>query len=136
MAEPTLVLQRLIRARLIADAGVTDLVPAGSIVSQPRKPDPSPVIIIGEGHAFLADLDDTFHDEAFVIVDAWAREDTTTGVKNIASAIRQALRDRPWTMPGYLCHRLRIEGVEFRREGEFARGIVTVSAIMQEHAPA
>lgn len=43
-----LAIQKAIRAALVADAGVTALVPSGSILDTNARPAPSPSIILGE----------------------------------------------------------------------------------------
>ena len=76
MADPSLALQGMIRARLIADAATTALVPATNILDRNHRPEQFPAIIIGEGQAILMadNIQDSFHDHAFADLHIWTQE--------------------------------------------------------------
>ena len=134
MTEPTLALQKLVYARLTSSLGVTMLVDEANIFDRSGRPEAFPCILIGEGHAVFADLIDSFHEEVFLDIHVWAEEIGTTGAKSIAGAIREALRDSPWTVEGHTCHALIVEGAQYLRDpsGKYSHGVITVRAILQE----
>lgn len=137
MAEPTLALQKLIRARLIIDPAVTDLVPATAIMTSTVMPDTYPSVLIGTGYAATGDYwHDEYKDETFADLHIWTEEKGFDLVKAIAGAVRKALRGYPWEASDYLCHALDVERMEFMRDPDHlhAHGVVTVRAIMQECA--
>lgn len=133
MTEPSLALQKTIRARLVAEPTVTALVPAENILDRNHRPERFPLIGIGEGTCVFADSLDTFHDRVFADIHIWTTEEGLFGAKTITGAVRAALADRPWTVDGHRCAALRVTGVRFMRDpdGEHAHAVITVDAILQ-----
>jgi hypothetical protein len=130
--EPSLALQAAVGARLTASAGVIALVPAEGIFDRSGRPELERCIIIGEGQAVY----DDFHGTAYATLHVWVKEAGLTTSKEIAGACRDALKDRPWSLAGYVTHDLRVTNTRFMRDpqGEYSHGVVTVRAIVQERA--
>lgn len=137
MSDPSLALQKLIRARLSADAATTALVPATSILDRNHRPEQFPAIIIGEGQAIFGDMvQDSYHDEAFADLHIWVEEVGLAGGKAIAGAVVAALRAGPWDVDGYVAVNVRPVGAKYMRDpdGMFSHTVVTVQAILMESA--
>lgn len=135
MADPSLALQKLIRARLSGDAGVTALVPATSILDRNHRPEQFPGIIIGEGQAIFADnVQNSYHDQAFCDVHIWVSEIGLSTAKAIAGAVKDALRTGPWCAEGYNVSNLRSVSARYLRDpdGVFSHTVLTVEALMIE----
>ncbi|SHH03732.1 Protein of unknown function [Kaistia soli DSM 19436] len=140
MTSPSLALQKLVYARLVNSAEVTALVSRDFILDRSGRPTAFPCIIIGEGYGNLGTYwyEGNHHDELFSDLHIWTAEPSTVEVKEIAHAIRLALRGYPWSAPGYTCHDLSVAGETFMRDpdGLHAHGVVSVRAILQERASA
>lgn len=130
--EPSLALQAAVGARLAASAVVTALVPADGIFDRSGRPELDRCIIIGEGQSVYED----FHGTVYATLHIWTKESGLATSKEIAGACRDALKDRPWALVGYVTHDLRVTSAVFVRDigGEHSHGIVTVRAIVQERA--
>jgi Protein of unknown function (DUF3168) len=136
MTEPSLALQKAIRARLIAAPDVIALVSADAIFDRSARPEIYPCINIGDGYSDYADRFESFHDTTFSDLHIWTEEAGTTGAKTIAGAIRKALQDGPWAVDDHLCINLTVARARFLRDpdGEHTHGVVTVETILQEAA--
>jgi Protein of unknown function (DUF3168) len=135
--DPSLALQAMIRARLIADAATTALVPATNILDRNHRPEQFPAIIIGEGQALMADNFDSFHDQAFTNVHIWAQEIGLGFAKSIAGAVKRALQNGPWVIDGYRAINVRTVSAKYLRDSELGVGpishvVLTVEAIVIE----
>jgi hypothetical protein len=130
--------QKAIRARLIGVSAVTALVPASSILDRNERPAPDPSIILGEdqvldtGNAIdrsLSRVHSTLH--------VWKKEGGLSGVKAIAAAVRDAIRqDRLALEAGLQCADCRVSDMRFLRDpdGVTAHGVVTVETLVREVA--
>jgi len=135
---PEIALQKAVRSRLVATAGVTSLVPAEAIIDRNERPAPSPSIIIGEGQS--VDEGDSIHRDLFRVymdIHVWKKEESTQGVKSIAGAIRTAMKGRLYPAPdggGFHFVDCFIQNSRFMRDpdGETSHAVVTVSAKVQE----
>lgn len=136
MTDPSLALQKLIRTRLAGSAAVTSLVDPHRILDRGARPEGFPCIILGEGQTVYADDFDAYHDRLFVDLHIWIEEPGLAGAKEIAGAVREALRSRPWCMDDHVCRALTIAGARFLRDpdGTHGHGIVSVMAIVQRRA--
>ena len=137
VADPSLALQAMIRARLIADAATIALVPATNILDRNHRPEQFPAIIIGEGQALMADNIDSFHDDAFADVHIWAQEIGLETGKSIAGAVKSALQNGPWAIDGYRAINVRTASAKYLRDPELGVGpishvVLTVEAIVIE----
>ena len=136
MTEPSLAMQAAIRARLVATSAVTSLVPATSILDKNSRPEVFPGIIIGEGQTVPdAGLSRTRH-QTFFDLHIWATEPGLAVSKQIAGAIRDALADTFWNVPGLHVADLFISSSRFMRDpdGLHSHGVVTLSAFVKEVA--
>jgi hypothetical protein len=138
MSDPSLALQAMIRARLIADAATTALVPATNILDRNHRPEQFPAIIIGEGQSIFGDnVQDSYHDQAFVDCHIWVKEVGFESSKAAAGAVKAALRTGPWVINGYRAINVRATQARYLRDPEISAApishvILTVQAILIE----
>jgi hypothetical protein len=134
--EPGLAIQRSIRARLISDPAVTALVPPERIFDGRWRTENMPCVIIGEGNVLYSDEYESFHEEAYLDVHVWTREEGFELARQITGAIRAALKQAPWTSEDHIVHGITVSKARFirGREIENAHAIVSVDAIMQATA--
>jgi hypothetical protein len=128
--------QKAIRARLVSTPAVTALVPANSVLDVNERPAPDPSIILGEDQVIdpgtaidrsLSRVHSTLH--------VWKKEGGLSGVKAIAAAVRDAIRQgRPTLEAGLQCADCRVSGMRFLRDpdGVTSHGIVTVETLVRE----
>jgi hypothetical protein len=141
MSDPSLALQGMIRARLIADAATTALVPADNILDRNHRPEQFPAIIIGEGQAIFGDnVQDSYHDQAFVDLHIWTQEIGLETGKCTASAVKSALRTGPWAIDGYRAINVRATQARYLRDPEISAGpishvVLTIEALVIEVIP-
>ena len=136
MIEPSLALQKTLRARLVAASGVTALVPAANIRDSNGRPAVLPMILLGEG---MTGEDDGIARNRFRVVadlHVWANEPGLAQSKQIMGAIRDALREGPFTAEGFHVVDLRIVSTRPLRDpgGELSHGIVSIEARLLELA--
>lgn len=128
--EPSLLLQKAIRSRLVASPALTAVVPAVAIVDRNARPETFPCILIGESQTVPDE--GLFRSRHVVYADLhiWQREDSLTGVKGIAGLIRDALTDGMWSVPGLHVADLYITQTRFLRDpgGLHSHGIITLQA--------
>lgn len=132
---PELALQKAVRARLILSIS-DSMVPATSILDRNERPAPDPSIIIGEGQS--VDENDSIKrrlTRVYLDLHVWKREQSTEGVKEIAGAIRSAIKQAKLaTANGYHIVECYVRSVRFLRDpdGETSHAVVTLSAKVQE----
>lgn len=133
-----LAVQRALRARLVATSAVTDLVPAGSILDRNQRPAPSPSIILGEvqvvdeGTSLARAIVRVYH-----TIHVWRREASLEGVKEIAGAIRAAIRaGRLELGEGLHAADARVSSIRTLRDpdGETSHAVVTLEVLVLEGA--
>ncbi len=132
-----LAFQKAVRARLVATAGVTALVPASAILDVNQRPAPDPSIIIGEGQAIEGERIDRRDQQLALDLHAWNKEPGLAGVKAIAGAIRTAIHSGRFdATDGIHVADCRVSRTRFLRDpdGETAHGVVTVEAVVCEVA--
>ncbi|MEZ2406931.1 DUF3168 domain-containing protein [Bosea sp. RCC_152_1] len=136
MIDPAYAVQALIHHRLTTSPAVTALVPAENIGDVSDRPRGFPSIIIGEGHALYSDRHSTFHEQVTTQLHVWTEEDSLVDVKLIAGAVREALRDAPWSTGGHVCHGISISRGAFMRDpdGKHGHAVLYVDATLQERA--
>lgn len=138
MSDPSLAVQKALRARLITTGAVTALVPAENILDRNARPAPDPSIILGEDQEVDARIEvKRNYVEVYCSLHIWKRELGLVGCKAIAGAIRRAVaRSTRLEIndPDFGSVDLRIDGTRFIRDpgGEFSHGIVTVFALVHE----
>ncbi|MFE3837543.1 DUF3168 domain-containing protein [Pseudogemmobacter sonorensis] len=135
MAEPSLALQAMLRARMVASGVVTSLVPAAHILDRNTRPEVFPCILIGEAQTLPGPgLMRTRH-EVFADLHIWAEEPGLATAKLIAGTIRDALRDRPWTVTGFHVADAYVQSTRFLRDPSgVSHGVMTLRADMMEVA--
>lgn len=133
MTEPTLAVQKALRARLIANAAVTALVPVANVGLDDRRPDAMPCILIGPANCTFMDRYEQFFDEAFCDLHVWTDEPGLSSVKEIAGAIRSALDAGVLNAEGFRVINSKIASARYLRDpdGVHAHGILSIEAILQ-----
>lgn len=134
-ADPQLVLQSMIRQRLIASGDVTALVLAANIVDSNGRPEIMPAVLIGEGQTVFRRFDST----AYATLHIWAQEPGLIRAKEIGSAIVGALtfdaqiEHGVLALDGFACFDLAPTNIQYMRDphGSYSHGIVTVAAAMK-----
>ncbi|QUS39061.1 DUF3168 domain-containing protein [Tardiphaga alba] len=138
MNDPALAVQKALRARFIATAAVTALVPADNIGDQNARPAPSPSIVLGDDRVYETNARiDRSIVRVVSNIHVWKQELSTEGVKEIVGAIRRAIgRVRPLDLadPDHVAGDCRIKDTHFLRDanGEMSHAVVTVETWVQE----
>lgn len=136
MGEPSLVLQKAIRARLIVSAGVTALVPANAIIDRSGAPELERCIMIGDGQTVFADRYRTFHSSAYSDLHIWVKEAGLRTSKEIGGAIIDAIDSARFNIDGLFVSGMVVTGSRYSRDphGEYSHGVVSIRAYVQERA--
>ncbi|KQZ96874.1 hypothetical protein ASD74_06365 [Rhizobium sp. Root564] len=133
-----LALQKAIRARLISDNPTISLVPAANILDRNERPNPRPLIVIGEGQS--VDEGDSIArtlTRVYLDLHVWVEEPSTEISKRIAGAIRKAVQHGKFpSSDGFHFADCRVRGSRFLRDpdGKTSHAIVTIEALVQEAA--
>lgn len=136
MTEPSYAIQDMLHARLIADPEVTMLVPAENISDRSTRPIAFPSIIVGEGTSLYSDRFNRFHESVTAAVHIWTDETGLVQAKQIAGAVRAALRDAPWSVAGHVCLGVTMGSARFLRDpdGKHGHAVLHIDATLQERA--
>lgn len=134
--EPSLELQKAVRARLVASTAVTTLVPAASILDRNGLTAPFPSILIGEGQTVPGALISRTQHQVYLDLHIWVKETGLVTSKQVAGAIRNALTDTRWTVTGLHIADLYVASSRFLRDpsGLYSHGVISLSAIAVEVA--
>lgn len=130
-----LALQAMVRARLVADPAVLALVPADDITDRAGIKAQFPSIRFGESREYP--LGDVSREAARVVIDLhyWTATPGTAESKTLAAAVNRAIRNDPWSAPGFDVMQLRSDGVRFMADPDTAdvtHGVATYTAFMVE----
>ncbi|MEO4040359.1 DUF3168 domain-containing protein [Hoeflea sp. CAU 1731] len=133
MLESSLALQKGIRAALVADAGVTDLVTATSIFDGRTRPENFPCVIMGEGQTVLEAI--TYarkHVRVYLDAHIWTKEAGLHDVKTIAGAVSTALALSP-AIDDHALVDFMVTGTRFMRDPkeEYGHAIISIEALIQ-----
>lgn len=136
MGEPSLALQKAIRARLIASSGVTAIVPANAIIDRSGAPELERSIMIGDGQTVFADRYRTFHSSAYADLHIWVKEPGLVTAKHIGGAIIDAVDSQRFSIDGMFVSGMVVTGSRYMRDphGEYSHGIVSIRAYVKEAA--
>lgn len=130
--------QKAIRTRLIGTSAVTSLVPATSVLDRNERPAPDPSIILGEDQVVdTGTVIDRSLSRVHSTLHVWKKEGGLAGVKAIASAVRDAIRQGRLSLDtGLQCADCRVSDMRFLRDpdGVTAHGVVTVETLVREVA--
>ena len=132
--EASLELQKAVRLRLVAATVVTSLVPAASIVDRNGTPSTFPSILLGEGQSVPGgDIARRRHD-VFLDLHIWQKETGLAFSKQVAGAIREALTDAVWSIPGLHVADLYVTSSRFLRDpnGTTSHGVLSLTANVLE----
>ncbi len=138
MSDPSLAVQKALRARFIATPAVIALVPAGNILDHNQRPAPSPSIVLGEDQ--IVDEGVTIKRDyvrVFSTIHIWKKEASLVGVKAISGAIRRAVgrvRALDLSDPYFVCSDCRAESTRFMRDpdGETSHGVMVLNSLVQQ----
>jgi len=132
--EPSLDLQKAVRARLLASADLMALVRADHVLDVTRRPERMPEVQIGEGQTVYRRFDST----SYATLHVWVQEPGLVTAKAIVSAIVPAVtidaqRSGVLTLDNFTCHDLAVTQTRFVRDphGPYSHGIVSVASIMK-----
>jgi len=134
--EPALVLQGAVRSALVANAAFTALIPASSILDANLRPNVMPALIIGEGQTVPGGDLKRHNHEVYLDFHFWAEEAGTTFVKQAVGALRVALAESIWTIPGLSVADAHITSARFMRDPDavHSHAVVTLCCKVQEYA--
>lgn len=128
-------LQIALRTRLTADPAFSALIPSANVIDSHGLPERFPCAILGEDQEVGEDL--TFerrHVRVFQTLHVWHREPGLAHAKQVAGAIRAAIRgELPALENGARLVDLRFEGARFLRDpgGALSHGVVTLEALVE-----
>ena len=132
--EPSLDLQAIIRARLLASADLMALVPADNVVDVTGRPERVPAVIIGESQSVF----DRFKSTAHLTIHCWFQEPGLVTAKAAASAIIQALHvdaqmEGVLVTANFTVHDMRVTDTRYLRDphGSYSHAVITVTAIVK-----
>lgn len=132
--DPSLDLQKAIRARLSACADLIALVPSDNIVDANGRPERLPGINLGEGQTLYGRFSSTTHATLHI----WVQEPGLIASKQIAGLIVGALTvdaqiDGVLRLDHFVCHDLSVEQTHFMRDphGSYSHGVVSVAGVMK-----
>lgn len=131
----TLAVQKALLARLRAAPALVALVPTGNMLDRNARPAVDPAINIGEGQAVDAGDIDRANLRVFLDLHLWRKETSTEGVKAIADAIRDAIREGRLALDApFVCGDCRASMMRFLRDpdGESSHGILTIETLVGE----
>lgn len=134
MSDPSLSLQKAIRARLVSSVQLIALVPATNIIDKNSRPEIFPCIILGEGQTISGDDLDRRRYSLAYDVHIFAKETGLTQTKAICGAMREALRDKFDYVDAFRIADVRISSTRFMRDpsGEHSHAVMTIEAEVQE----
>jgi hypothetical protein len=134
--EPSLDLQKAIRARLVAASAVTAIIPASAIVDRNATPALDNSIVIGEGYSTPDDGLARARHHAIADLHIWRKEPGLVGAKQVIGAIRDALNDGPLTLDNFHVADLRIASSRFLRDpgGLHSHAVLSLEARLVELA--
>ncbi|WP_170149579.1 DUF3168 domain-containing protein [Rhodoplanes roseus] len=127
-------LQTAVVARLRAAPAVVALCPADQIVDRSSRPETDVLVVVGEDQIVREDVtlaDNYMH--AFITLHLWHKAEDLRLVKNLADAVRSALRSGV-TIGGGEVSQWRFQGSRFLRDpgGEYAHAVVTFESLIAE----
>lgn len=132
--EPSLDLQPVIRARLLASTDLMALVPADNILDVTGRPERMPAVIIGEAQTVFSRFMSTTH----LTIHVWFQEAGLVTAKSAASAIVQALHvdaqiEGVLILDNFIVHDMHVTDTRYLRDphGSFSHAVVNVAAIVK-----
>ncbi|WP_370140130.1 MULTISPECIES: DUF3168 domain-containing protein [unclassified Bradyrhizobium] len=137
VSDPSLTVQKAIRARLIASPELMALVQADHVLDANGRPEIMPAVYIGEGQTIFRRWDATTHATLHV----WFAEPGLVQCKEAVSAIVAALRidvqaNGVLLIDAFTVHDMQATQTRYLRDphGPFSHGIVSVAAIVKASA--
>lgn len=133
MSEATLAAQAIIVDVLRNNEAVKALVPHRAILDKNSRPETFPCIIVGEAYAAGSDLHEWEASEVYAEVHVWTRESGMAQCKNIAGAVRRAMKNIDRVHDGFRSS-FNFETSRFMRDpsGDHAHGVVEFMALSDE----
>lgn len=136
MPEPSLALQKALRARLVASSDLTALVPAENVIDATNRPLRFPCIKLGEGVSAFAAPYVRYHDKASLDVHVYVQEEGLMISKEIVGAIVKAIRGTFPNSAEYRFFSVIPTGSRFMRDpsGQHSHAVLSIEALLQEVA--
>lgn len=135
VSEPSLAAQRLAVVTMRANAALLKLVPASNIFDRHTRPEVFPCVVVGEAQTVADEAECVVGSEVFLTIHVWTVEQNFTTCKEIAGAVRSALRGLEGKFDG---HELwfTFEDSTFLRDpsGSHSHGVLNFMAIAEELA--
>ncbi|MGY3575284.1 DUF3168 domain-containing protein [Bradyrhizobium sp. USDA 4504] len=132
--DPSLDLQKAVRARLLASAGLMAMIPADNVLDVTGRPERMPSVIIGEGQTVYRRWDATVH----TTLHAWFQEPGLVLAKQAAGLIVDAMRvdvqrDGAVSLDHFTVLDMRASDTRFLRDphGSFSHAVINVAAIVK-----
>ncbi|QOZ26166.1 DUF3168 domain-containing protein [Bradyrhizobium sp. CCBAU 51753] len=133
--DPSLDLQKAIRARLLASADLMAMIPADNVLDVTGRPERMPSVIIGEGQTVYRRWDAT----TYTTLHVWLQEPGLVQAKAAAGLIVDAVRvdaqrDGALALDHFTVLDMRASDTRFLRDphGSFSHAVITVAAIVKE----
>ncbi|MET4216066.1 hypothetical protein ABIB00_001253 [Bradyrhizobium sp. LB14.3] len=134
ISDPSLSLQKAIRARLIASPELMALVQADHVMDANGRPEVMPAVFVGEGQTVFRRWDAT----TYATLHVWFAEPGLVQCKEAVSPIVAALRidaqaDGVLLIDGFTVHDMQATQTRYVRDphGSYSHGVVTVAAIVK-----
>lgn len=132
--EPSLDLQKAIRARLLASEELMALIPPDHVLDVSGRPERMPCVNIGEGQTVYS----RFTSTTYATIHVWFEEPGLVKAKQAAGLIVDALRvdaqiSGVLALDNFICHDLAVTQTRFMRDphGPYSHGIVSVAGVMK-----
>jgi hypothetical protein len=132
--DPSLDLQKAIRARLLASVDLMALIPADNVLDTNGRPERVPCILIGEGQNVYRRWDVT----TYATLHVWFQEPGLVQAKTAAGLIVDALRvdaqrDGVLTLDHFVCHDLRVTDTRYLRDphGSYSHAVMNAAGIVR-----
>lgn len=134
MTEPSLAIQKALRSRFVGASAVTALVAASAIMDRNARPEVFPCILLGEAQTVTGSDLARRRVAVFLDLHVFATETGLTTAKQIAGAIRDALKADWYAIDGWRVADLKIASTRFLRDpdGVHSHSVVTVEAELVE----
>ena len=134
MIDPVAALQTAIHDHLIADASVTDLVPAAHIRAGSTRPDRLPTIIIADGTTVMHGraAGSQFVASVFLDLHIWTKADGIAAAQQIGAAVARRLMDWP-TTTGFALDSFQHARTVWPRDPDqnYGHGVISVEAVIR-----
>lgn len=136
MIDPALALQKAVRAHLISDTAITDLVPADHVRAGSTRPDKLPAIMLANATTMMHGraAGGQFVATVFLDLHVWALEDGLDTVQAIGAAMAHRLISWPATEAlGFELDEFKLQRVAYPRDPDpqYGHGVAFIEAVVR-----